>query len=85
LREERVVDRTANDSVRRGFLHRCEVFLGVEGHERESFPDVFEKQQNLLSAEAVPARRTGQGGVAAQRVSQTLRRAEDSDIRTPSR
>jgi hypothetical protein len=33
----------------------------------------------------VPARRTGQGGVAAQRVSQTLRRAEDSDIRTPSR
>jgi hypothetical protein len=50
MRQERVIDRAPDDSRFSRLPHRREILLLVEGHQRQSLTDVFEKKQDLLSA-----------------------------------
>lgn len=55
MRQERVISGPSSNACGRSFLERCEILFSIERYHGEALPNAFEEEQNLVSAEPVPA------------------------------
>lgn len=54
-RDQRIVDRSADDAGFRGFFERHAVLVAGESDERKMLDNVLDKQHRLFAAQAMPA------------------------------